>query len=632
MCGICGFFSFTSEAPGEIIRDMAASLRHRGNEASGFLVERPVALGHQRLSIIDLAARADQPFVSANGRYVLVFNGEIYNYRELYGLIPDFSPRTTSDTEVLAELWAHKGPDCLQHLNGMFAFAIFDRVEQSLFCVRDRLGVKPFYYWYDGHEFVFASEPKAILRHPKLSVRLNLNALSDYLSLGYVTGRATAFAGIEKLAPGHFIKVSSAGLSHVHYWDLARRIREGSCHRIDDLAELLNSAVQYRLISDVPVGSFLSGGIDSSAITLMAARNSRELQTFTIGFREKSYDESVAAAEFAAGLNLDNESMHFCEPDPAFLERIVDYFDQPFADTSVMPYFQLCSMAAQKMKVVLGGDGGDELFAGYETRRADALALTGFRSMPFWKTLLHIGLKLVNLLPADRGKVSTHYKLRQFCEFAHLPPEKSHCAWRQLFSEDEKKHLLHPEALAEIGQHQTFDTFAPMYATVNDLPMLQQQALVDLQSWLVDDILYKADQAAMANTLEVRSPFLDYRIVEAAFAIPENEKFSLFQTKSLLRRSLTKILPAPLLKKKKDGFGSPVSLWLEGGLAEFFADCVHSESFRRLFPDTGSVMQLFDDHRNRVRDNGYRLWALLMFALWQKRWQSPAENGTNRMG
>lgn len=625
MCGICGFFNFTSETPGEIVRDMAASLRHRGNEASGFFVERPAAFGHQRLSIIDLASRADQPFVSANGRYVLVFNGEIYNYRELHGLIPDFSPRTTSDTEILAELWAHKGPDCLQYLNGMFAFAIFDRIEQSLFCVRDRLGVKPFYYWYDGHEFVFASEPKAILRHPRISVRLNLTAFSDYLSLGYVTGRATAFAGIEKLEPGHFIKVTSSGLSRVQYWNLARRIRDGSCRRSDDLADLLNSAVQYRLISDVPVGSFLSGGIDSSAITAMAARSNSELQTFTIGFREKSYDESAAAAEFAAGLKLENASTHFCEPDPAFLERIVEYFDQPFADTSVMPYFQLCSMAAQKMKVVLGGDGGDELFAGYETRRADALALTGFRSIPFWKSLLRIGLGMINLLPADRGKVSTHYKLRQFCEFAHLPPEKSHCAWRQLFSEDEKKLLLHPQMLDEAGHHKTFDTFAPMYASVRGLPMLQQQALVDLQSWLVDDILYKADQAAMAHTLEVRSPFLDYRIVEAAFAVPENEKFSLFQTKSLLRRSLTGTLPAPLLKKKKEGFGSPVSLWLEGSLADFFADCVHSESFRRLFPDTGRVMQLFDDHRNRVRDNGYRLWALLMFALWQKRWQSPVK-------
>lgn len=626
MCGICGFFNFTSEAPGKIIRDMAASLRHRGNEASGFFVEHPAALGHQRLSILDLDSRADQPFISASGRYVLVFNGEIYNYRELYGLIPGFSPRTTSDTEVLAELWEHKGSDCLQYLNGMFAFAIFDRIERSLYCVRDRLGVKPFYYRYDGHEFVFASEPKAILRYPKISPQLNLPALSDYLSLGYITGRATAFAGIEKLEPGHFIKVASSGLSRVHYWDLARRIREGNCRKSDDLPGLLNSAVQYRLVSDVPVGSFLSGGIDSSAITLMAAGNSMDLQTFTIGFREKSYDESVAAAEFAAGLQLENASVQFREPDPTFLERVVDYFDQPFADTSVMPYFQLCSMAAQKMKVVLGGDGGDELFAGYETRRADALALTGFRSIPFWKSFLRIGLKLVSLLPADRGKVSTHYKLRQFFEFAHLPPEKSHCAWRQLFSEDEKKQLLHPEALAEIGQHQTFDTFAPMYASAHGLPMLQQQALVDLQSWLADDILYKADQAAMANTLEVRSPFLDYRIVEAAFAIPENEKFSLFQTKSLLRRSLARILPAPLLKKKKDGFGSPVSLWLEGSLAEFFADCVHSESFRRLFPDIRRVMQLLDDHRNRVRDNGYRLWALLMLALWQKRWQHSTKN------
>ncbi len=620
MCGICGFFGNSIEEPLLVIKDMAASIRHRGDEANGFFVERPIALGHQRLSILDLASRADQPFKSADGRFVMVFNGEIYNYRELQGMLADFSPRTTSDTEILTELWARHGAGCLQYLNGMFAFSIFDRHENSLYCVRDRLGVKPFYYWYDGHEFVFASEAKAVLRHPKIEAVTDFQAVSDFLSLGYITGTSTIFAGVKKLEPGSYLKVSPSGINKICYWNLGQRIVEGHCRESHDLLALLDSAIEYRLISDVPVGSFLSAGIDSSAITAIAAQKNSDLQTFTIGFREKSYDESVEASRFATKLGLRNQTDFFCEPDINFLQRVVKYFDQPFADTSVMPFFQLCSMAARHMKVVLSGDGGDELFAGYETRRADTFALTGYRTIPFWNTFLQLGSGLMGLIPADRGKVSMHYKLRQFFEFAHLPPQQSHFCWRLLFTEEEKRRLLNPQIIAELSGHQTWNTVSSMFAGVSHLPVLQQQAIVDLQSWMADDILYKADQAAMASTLEVRSPFLDYRMVESAFAIPEKRKFSLLKSKTLLRKKLAPVLPPEILNRKKEGFGSPVSIWLEGHLADVFVDCMHATAFKEIFPDTAAIMKLFEDHRQRVKDNGYRLWALLMFALWQKEW------------
>ncbi len=622
MCGICGFTDLSGrDDAAASIEKMAASLRHRGFDAGGSFIAHPVALAHQRLSILDLDHRADQPMLSADGRYVIVFNGEIYNFRELQQGMSGFVPRTSSDTEILLELWAGEGPACLNRLNGMFAFAIYDRLLATLCCARDRLGVKPFYYWHQAGHFVFASEAKAILQHSAVKPALDRHAISDYLSLGYITGSSTAFSGINKLEPGHYLIVRDGQVQKTCWWNLAERIRSGAGTHAGNIVDLLSSAIDYRLISDVPVGSFLSGGVDSSAITAMAARKNADMQTFTIGFTEKKFDESSAAAEFAASLQLANHCEVFKEPDPAFLQKMVGYFDQPFADTSTVPFFQLCRNAAVRMRSVLCGDGGDELFAGYETRRADLAALIGYRSLPFWKTLTGFGSMLMRFLPADRGKVSWHYKLRQFCEFAHLPPPESHFSWRLLFDEHEKRALLNPDIVGELGEYRTWNRFEPLYAAVADLPILQQQAIVDLQTWLPDDILYKADQASMANTLEVRAPFLDYRLVEAAFAISERRKFSLFKSKSLLRHELAGLLPQNILARKKEGFGSPVSIWLEGDLAVFFADSMHDAGFREFFPDTSRIMSLYEEHRQRVRDNGYRLWALLMFAIWLKEWR-----------
>lgn len=621
MCGICGFWSDNGcDDSADVIRRMADSIRHRGRDICGLHVENNFAFGHQRLSILDLDARANQPMISADQRYLIVFNGEIYNYRDLQGRISDIKLRTTSDTEVLLELWVKEGEKCLYLLNGMFAFAVFDRLEKTITCVRDRLGVKPLYYWHGNGNFVFASEAKAILQHPYYKKAVNYRAVSDYLSLGYVTGNSTAFAGINRLEPGSIMILKNGQIVSSNYWRLEDRINDAVPCGEGQFLELLDSAVNYRLVSDVPVGSFLSAGIDSSAVTTIAAGKSRDIKTFTIGFNEATYDESVAAAKFSAQLGLQNETTIFREPDPEYLQKIVRYFDQPFADTSTLPFFQLCSDSSSKIMTVLCGDGGDEIFAGYETRRADLAALTGYRAIPFWSGLMRLGSSVMQLIPADRGKVSLHYKLRQFFEYAHLPPAQSHFSWRLLFSENEKKSLLAPAIIERLDDYETWQGFSSICSGLNTRPLLQQLAIADLKTWLADDILYKADQSSMAHALEVRAPFLDYRLVEAAFSIPENIKFSIFQTKSLLRRELSKILPGDVLRRKKEGFGSPVSVWLDGRLADFFLDLIHEESFKTFFPDTQQVLQLFEDHRNRHRDNGYRLWALLMFALWQKEW------------
>lgn len=622
MCGICGYKACV---PGDndaiIIRNMADSISHRGNEATGFFVEEQIAFAHQRLSILDLDQRSNQPMLSADRRYVITFNGEIYNFREVKSRLGQFPLRTTSDTEVLLELWAREGPGCLDHLNGMFAFAIYDRHEKSLFCVRDRLGVKPLYYWSAGTDLAFASEAKALLKFPDIQATVDYASLSDYLSLGYITGASTIFAGIKKLEPGHYLQLDENGLKKVCYWRLADKIAAArASSNMPDILDLIDSAVDYRLVSDVPVGSFLSGGIDSSAITALAAKKCSDLQTFTIGFNEAAYDESSAAASFAGQLGLRNHTDYFKEPDVEFLQKMVSYFDQPFADTSTLPFYQLCQNARRSIKTVLCGDGGDELFAGYETRRADLLALTGFRTVPFWSSIMKLGSHIMSLIPADRGKVSMHYKLRQFFEFAHLPPQQSHFSWRLLFTEAEKHDLLDPDITADLADYQTWQGFARLYDGVKDLPMLQQQAIVDLQTWLADDILYKADQASMAHTLEVRAPFLDYRLVEAAFAIPETKKFDLLHTKTLLRQKFSAIVPRKVLQKKKEGFGSPVSIWLEGRLSGVFFDCINDRGFKRFFPRTDKIMLLYNDHCSRVRDNGYRLWSLLMFSLWQREW------------
>lgn len=623
MCGISGFYNLSRGMNcTAVLESMTNSLAHRGNEASGLWTNDNVFLGHQRLAIIDLDKRANQPFTSADGRYTITYDGIIYNFRQLRHHVTDHRFRTSSDTEVLIELWARLGPDCLQLLNGMFAFAIWDNHKKTLYCVRDRLGIKPLYFSKTESSFIFASEAKAILKHPSISTRLNPEAFIDFLTTGYVIGSKSIFAGINKLDPGTFLHFKPNGQISSHkYWNIEAITRAaGSVANHDKIPELLKTAVELRLISDVDLGTFLSAGVDSTVITKIACQQKALKASFSIGFDQAEFDESQAAKAFSQQLGLENHSEYFHEPEPEFLEKLVEHYDQPFADTSAVAYFQLCANASKSVKVVLSGDGGDELFGGYETCRADLLAQIGQRSIPFWHAICRSGSTLMSFIKADRGKVSLNYKMRQFFDQAQYSLQRSHFGWRQLFNNSELSALVATDAFADGRDYDAFTNFDTIYSRIFDLPILKQHALVDLQTWLVDDILYKSDQGSMAHGLETRTPFLDHRLVEAAMIIPEKQKFNLLKTKTGLRASLKQILPNEMLKRKKAGFNSPVSVWLENQLADLFLDTVHSQAFRQFFPDSNQIMKLYNQHLERKADQGFKLWALLMFGLWQKRW------------
>ena len=598
---------------------MLESIGYRGREASQVWSDEFICLGHNRLSILDLDSRANQPMISADGRYVIVFNGEIYNFKELAKGISGFQAKTTSDTEILLELWVKEQTNCLKKLNGMFAFAVYDKFEKSLTCVRDRFGVKPFYYYFDGINLAFASEAKAILQTPFYKKQLNIKALSDYLSYGYITGSKTIFDNIYKLEPAHYMLIGNNKIEKKCYWDLSEEITNRPKATEEEILDLFESSIKYRQISDVPVGSFLSSGIDSSAITKIAFKNNPNLMTFTVGFEEESYDESLMVKKFTNKHHINNYTEHISCPTINELTNIIDYFDQPFFDTSTIPFFKLCQMAHHKLKAALTGDGGDEIFAGYETRKAD-LANFIAHSIPFWPTLSKGIAYSLNLFPADNQKVSLNYKLKQFFNFAYLSQEKSHYSWRLLFTEKEKQRLLNIDIKNNLKGYESWRNFESVFKEYKHLPMLQREALVDIKTWLADDILYKADQCSMANTLELRSPFLDYRLVEAAFTIPERTKFNLLKSKKFLRNILKPILDHSILKQKKEGFGSPVGKWLREELKDVFFDYINSSSFKEIIPETNFISKLFKEHISLKKDNSYRLWSIFMLSLWKNRW------------
>jgi asparagine synthase (glutamine-hydrolysing) len=617
MCGICGIMSFKLPVEPAAVKNMCRCLQHRGDNGNGVWVDKNIVLGHQRLAIIDLYPGANQPFINKRQNAILTFNGEIYNFKDLKKQVfPDFSFRTHSDTEVLAELLSTRQNAALQLLNGMFAFAFYDRQSQKLTCARDRLGIKPFYYSYSpGNHFIFASEVKALLATSLINTEIDRQALSDYLSLGYIPGERTIYKQIKKLLPGQLLEVDRHGnIMHETYWAIENHIGSESA---DPAAILdhLRQAINLRLVSDVPVATFLSGGIDSSAISKLTKQCNYNPDCFSIGFHEKSFDESSSARDFAQQLNLKHYSQLFNAPEPDVLQSIAGHIDQPFADTSLLPTFQLCQNAAQKTRVVLSGDGGDEVFGGYETCRADLLQLMLFRQQPLSSHAVNAGNLLASLIPADRGKVSTGYKVKQFFAYCMNKPARAHYSWRLYFDESEKQQLLYgqPASVAD-----SFTSFAGYYRQFRRFPVLKQHTLVDLKTWLADDILFKADMCSMAHGLELRTPFLDHRLLLKAFSLPSEAHFNLFKTKTLLKAALENVLPARLLKRKKSGFNCPVSTWLENDYYELMRDNFNNKAFKELIPGQNFIESLLSEHKERKRDNGFRLWNLLMLSLWQQ--------------
>lgn len=564
MCGITGWIDLAQQQNlgSEVLDEMVASLTHRGPDQSGTLFDGPVALGHRRLSIIDLE-HGSQPITDKQGN-LMVFNGEIYNYVELQRELEELGEwfEGHSDTEVLLAAYRRWGLGCLDRLVGMFAFALYDRTERVLILARDRLGKKPLYYHENSGFLAFGSEIKSLLSLPFMrgAVEVDHRSLSDFLSLGYILSPKTIFSNIRQLPAGHLmIKKGQSPAQIRSYWDLAQHFQAPKLTAEQALEEgraLLEDAVKLRLRSDVPLGSFLSGGLDSSSVvSLVHQFRASQQKAFCISFSQNSFDEGPYARELAEHWGVDLELQNFASPSRSELSKMVYHFDQPFSDNSLVATYQVNRLAAPYAKVALSGDGADEILAGYPTYHANRYYRWYSRiPRPFQEGMHAAALRWLS--PSNK-KLGLDYKLTQFLGSKGLSPEKAHYWWRNVFSPKEKRGLLRPEVLKSLDDYDPFSGFAPYWEELGAVAFLDRSLYVDIKTWLQDDILVKADRMSMAHSVEVRSPFLDHRFVEFCARVDSNLKLGPKQGKLLLRRIMGEQLPKNTLKRSKQGFSIP---------------------------------------------------------------------------
>ncbi|GAB4124371.1 MAG: asparagine synthase (glutamine-hydrolyzing) [Raineya sp.] len=563
MCGIAGFLSFENVLQEAQLLEMITTLSHRGPDAQGAFFDGVCGLGHRRLAILDLSEQANQPMCSKDGRYIIVFNGEIYNYQEIAKKL-QIEQKTHSDTEVILEAFAQKGTACVQLFNGMFAFAIYDSQKQELYLCRDRIGKKPIYYFWNGHHFAFASELKALLKLPFIKKYLNYTAIEDFLHLGYIPRPHTIYEEISKMYSGYWIKVSKKGLEENMYWDIQACIKKNKlkdeAEAIKQLSTLLQSSVKYRMISDVPLGIFLSGGIDSSLVAAIAQEQSNSpIQTFSIGFEEKKYNEAPFAKKIATHLQTQhNELIVSTKQAKELIPSLIDVYDEPFADSSAVPTLLISEFAKKQVSVVLGGDGGDELFLGYGMYRwAKRLK----------HPLIRVFRKPIAQLLKLQPKNSSYKKASKLFAYPKRKKLASHIFSQEqfFFSQVEVENLI----------KFPITNYEPLLSTQFGLmdcdPMLQQ-SLFDLQYYLQDDLLVKIDRATMRFGLEARSPLLDYRVIEFALNLDTSLKYQNKESKYILKQILYGYIPKSYFERPKRGFAIPLAEWLQKDLSFLIED------------------------------------------------------------
>lgn len=588
---------------------MTSTLAHRGPDGTGGYVNGRVGLGHRRLSIIDLST-GDQPIYNEDRSIVIVFNGEIYNYKELRRALVDRGHRfsTKSDTEVIVHLYEDHGDDCVDHLNGMFAFAIWDSKRQRLLAVRDRLGEKPLYYAHHRGKLQFASELKSIVTDRSIPRDIDPEALNEYLAYGYVPAPRTIFRSVQKLPAGHRLVWENGKLSTNRYWtaqfptDSTRTEQDWT----DELRGLLEDSIRLRLRSDVPVGAFLSGGLDSNGIVAVASRLlDRPLQTFSVGFGERGHDELALARLTADRYQTDHHEIIVKDTDTSILGELVAHFDEPFADPSMLPTYYIAREARRFVKVCLSGDAGDEVFGGYKHYRR-MLRYAKVDAVPAFVRRAVFGT-VASLLPNHvRGKGLLN----------RLAASSADRYQREvgIFDSDERRLLLQPEIADRVTRGA--ELFEP-YFSANGLDPLSTCQLVDQNTYLPEDICVKVDRAAMKNSLEVRIPYLDHRIVELVNAMPPQLKVRGKTQKYVLRQLLTGVVPDEVLAGPKRGFGIPIKHWFRGRLKSVARDLLLSPSSRcHRYVNPAFVQRLLDAHDRGRRDLSERIWTLLVLEEW----------------
>jgi asparagine synthase (glutamine-hydrolysing) len=620
MCGICGTLALDGGAADErTVRAMADALVHRGPDSEGVLVSGPVGLAARRLAIIDLA-RGDQPMRNEDGSVVVVQNGELYEHRRLQDELAARGHRFTShcDTEVLPHLYEERGADFAAGLRGMFAIALWDARERRLVLARDPFGIKPLYYRVAGGVLSFASELKAIVRQPGFAGEVDLEALDAYLAFNSVPAPMSIYREVRKLPAGHLLVASDDGRVEVRRFARPAPVaasavrREGGRELADELRSRLRDSVRAHLEADVPVGVFLSGGIDSSLLAALAAQESPgAVRTFSIGFEERSFDELSRARMVAARYGTDHHELVLRPNAAALLPEIAAAFDEPFADSSALPTYAVSRLAAEHVKVALSGEGGDELFGGYFTYVADVLAA---RSRVARAAAL--ARPVVDRLPSSSRRVSLEYRAKRFARAAARPPLERHHGWKEIFSAEARAALLEPDRRAA-GADPLAGWRARFAETAGAEPLARLQD-VDIGTYLVDDLLVKTDRASMAHSLEVRVPFLDPVVAELALALPTSQKVLALAKKRLLRRAAAGLVPRAIVHGPKRGFSIPAAAWLRGELRPFARDVLSPDALRRDgFFRPAEVTRLLDEHESGREDHSRPLWGLLCFQLWR---------------
>ena len=624
MCGICGIVGTNTLRPidRDILLRMTQIMEHRGPDDHGIYVGEHVGLGSRRLSIIDLAG-GRQPIANEDETMWIVFNGEIYNYRELRAYLQKrgHTFRTLSDTEVILHLYEEFGADCVHRLNGIFAFAIWDTRREEIVIARDRMGIKPLYYTEMANQLVFGSEMKVVLAHPDVARDIDLISLNEYLTFEYVPSPRTIIRNVYRLEPGHILRYNAHGLHIQRYWDvsLARSESRPPVHWRDhasNLCDTLKAAVRQELVSDVPVGVLLSGGIDSSTIAaLMVESYPGTVDSFSIGFEEASFDESRYARLAAEHLGTRHHELVFTSGMVAeMVLTITDFLDEPFGDSSLIPTFLLSQFAREHVKVVLGGDGGDELFAGYPTLVAHRLIEYYERIVP-WFMRAYGAPRLLDSMPVSFSNISFDFRVRRFIAGRGVSLQARHHRWLGSFVDDQKSLLLQDWIKPVLR-----DTYAQAYAHAREcdarLP-LNQVLYDDIKMYLEGDILFKVDRASMAASLEVRVPFLNRDVVDFVAELPLELKLRRLTGKYLLKKSVERILPREIIKRPKKGFNMPVAQWLTSELRDLVLYLLSEVRITQqgLF-NYAYVRQTIDEHLSHQRDNRKLLWTLLMFQLW----------------
>ncbi len=651
MCGIAGWINLKlSKTPNgqneSVLHSMCEAIVHRGPDSEGLWLDEGVALGMRRLSVIDLHT-GGQPVYSEDREIVVIMNGELYNYREVRADLEKLGHKfeTQTDTEILPHLYQEYGDALIDHLNGMFAFALWDKRRKKLLIARDRFGEKPLYYGVFDGKLLFASEAKALLAHPSVKPELDLDTLRHYLSFDYVPAPMSIYKGISKLPAAHLLTVENGEINTRRYWNLSwrkgaeartlvranlsnepssangntlptGRVSASFADTADELRDLLSDAVRMRLVSDVPLGILLSGGIDSSTVAAFATQHATEkVKTFSIGFEEDSFDESKYARQVAKHLNTEHyEEILSAEKAGDLISEIGTWLDEPLSDGSLIPTLLLSQFVRKHVTVALGGDGGDELFAGYPMYYGHKVAAV-YSSIP---KFLRSGViePIVNSLPVSTKNMSFDYKAKRFVAASNYDTVTRHHSWFGSFSVDEQKDLL-TENVLNSSSGDIYAGARELLKSTDAENEIEQMQFLDMNLYMAEDILTKVDRASMAVSLETRAPFLDPRVGRFAASLPVDYKLKGKVGKYILKEAMKDLLPKSILHRPKKGFGIPIAEWLKGRLNPLMHELLAPERLKTqgLF-EPAYVQKLIEEHEKGIASHHKQIWTLLVFQLW----------------